>query len=368
MNLELNDIQSQLRDALSRLLANEYTFEARGQHVQDPRGYSADFWAQLAEMGVLGAAIGEEQGGFGGDAVDTMLVSEALGAVLATEPYHATVVMAANALQAAGSLAQQAKWLPLIAQGQAQLGWAHQEPGDAARVATRARLEAGQWRLSGSKVLVLNGPHCEQWVVSAVDDDGALALFMVDAQAAHTTVDAYRLVDGSPAADIHFDGAPAERLGGAQGPALATAMERIQAIGIMAACAEMVGGMEAVIGLTLAYLKTRHQFGRAIGSYQALQHRAVEMRIALEQSRSLVMSMALSLAGRNDLEGGSLQFHAAKVLVGRQARRVAQEAIQMHGGIGMTEECAVGHYLQRVLVLDQLHGDVQQHLSALEQR
>lgn len=365
MNLELNDIQRPLKDSLSRLLADAYSFEDRSKHVKSPRGHSAEVWAQLADLGVLGAAISEDWGGFGGDAVDQMVVSHELAKVLATEPYHATVVMAASAIEALGSPVQKKEWLPRIVQGQAQMGWAHQEKGRS-RITTQFRQKDGAWLLTGRKALVLNAPNCDRWVVSAVDHSGALALFLVDARAQAACMDACRLMDESLAADLRLEDTPAERLDGLDSPCASAAMERLLGIGITAACAEMVGAMEAVIGLTVEYLKTRHQFGRAIGTNQALQHRAVEMLIALEQSRSLVMSLALSLAGRNALELGEGQFHAAKVFVGRHARRVTQEAIQMHGGIGMTEECAVGHYMRRVLVLDQLHGDVQQHLSALE--
>lgn len=366
MNLELNDIQRQLQDSLTRLLAKEYSFAARNQYLQEPRGHSAAVWAQLAELGVLGAAIGENWGGFGGDAVDQMLVAHALGKVLAAEPYQATAVMAASALETMGSPAQQQKWLPRIVQGQSQLGWAHQEPGHAG-VATTFRQAGGQWRLTGRKTLVLDAANCEQCIVSATDSSGALALFMVAAQAMAPGMEVYRLLDGTPAADLRLEDTPAERLDGLASQKVPAAFERLLGIGITAACAEMVGAMEAVKDLTVDYLKTRQQFGRAIGSNQALQHRAVEMLIALEQSRSLVLSLALSLSGRNDFASGKGLFHAAKVLVGRNARRVTQEAIQMHGGIGMTEEYAVGHYMRRVLVLDQLHGDVQQHLSVLEQ-
>ncbi len=366
MNLELNDIQAQLQNSLSRLLTREYSFEARNRHVQGPRGHSAAVWAQLAELGVLGAAIGEPWGGFGGDAVDQMLIAQALGEVLATEPYQSTVVMAAGAIDVMGTPAQKEKWLPRIVQGEVQLGWAHQEQSGG--MVTSARLAHGTWRLSGRKTLVLDAPNCVQWIVSAKDERGALALFLVDAGSANACMDTCRLIDGSLAADLRLESTSAERIDGLAPEAVPAALDRLLNIGITGACAEMVGAMEAASKLTFEYLKTRHQFGRAIGTNQALQHRAVDMLVALEQSRSLVMSIALALVGRNEFALGEGQFHAAKVLVGRNARRVTQEAIQMHGGIGMTEECAVGHYLRRVLVLDQLHGDTQQHLGVLEGR
>ena len=365
MNLELNDIQGQLQDSLSRLLAKQYSFEARQAYARDPRGHSGDVWAQLADLGVLGAAIGEEWGGFGGDAVDQMLVAQALGKVLALEPYHSSIIMAATALQAMGSQAQKQAWLPRIAQGEAQLGWAHQAPAGAQH-ATQARRTSGVWRLHGTKVLVLNAPNCERLVVSALDETGAMALYLADTKSAGVRIDSYRLLDDTLAADVHFEGVAGERLDGVDGANAASALQRVLDTGITAACADMLGAMEGASALTFDYLKTRHQFGRAIGTNQALQHRAVEMLIGIEQSRSLVMSLALTLAGRNDFSIGGGQFHAAKVLVGRNARVVAQESIQMHGGIGMTEECAVGHYLRRVLVLDQLHGDTHAHLAVLE--
>lgn len=366
MNLKLDDIQQQLQDSLERLLARNYSFEARQKHVQEPHGHSRETWAQLAELGVLGAAIGENFGGFGGDAVDQMLVSSALGRVLALEPYHSTVVMGAAAVGLLGTPAQQDHWLGRIARGEARLGWAHQAlPGSEAATATRAT--DGGWRLSGAKTLVVDAPNCAHFIASAeVQGEGA-ALFLVAADAGGVAPEPYRLVDGSLAADLHFEAAAAQRLDGVTGAAADAALRKVLHTGIAAACAEMVGLMEGASALAWDYIKTRQQFGKAIGSNQVLQHRSVEMLVGLEQSRSLATSLALSLAGRNDLVAGDAQYHAAKVLVGRNARAVAHDAIQMHGGMGMTEECAVGHYLRRLMVLDQLHGDTQDHLRALEQ-
>ncbi|SPA51346.1 acyl-CoA dehydrogenase family protein [Cupriavidus taiwanensis] len=363
MNLQLNDVRQQLLDSLSRLLGREYSFELRQQYVASDRGHTRQVWDALAELGVLGAAIPEAHGGFGGDAVDQMLVSQALGRALALEPYHGSAVMAATAIAAAGSEAQKNRLLPRVAEGELQLGWAHDEaqPGC---VATQAAAGRDGWHLFGTKPCVLHGAAGDYLVVTACVPQDGVRLFLVDARGAGVLRDGYRLIDGSPAADVRLDGAQAEPLEGGAGDVL----RRVLDTGISAACAEMVGAMEGAYALTVEYLKTRRQFGRLIGANQALQHRAVDMLVALEQSRSLSLSLALALAGRNDLAGGEAQAHAAKAYIGQAARQLTQEAIQMHGGIGMTEEYAVGHYLRRVLVLDQLHGDTQYHLGCLEGR
>lgn len=363
MNLQLNDVQQPLQDSLARLLADVYDFGHRQQYVAAEAGHSPKAWAQLAELGVTAAAIPEAHGGFGGDAVDHMMISEALGRCLSLEPYHGTVVMAATAIELAGSAAQQARLLPRIAQGALQVAWAHGEavPG---RVAARASRDAEGWRLDGLKPCVLHGMGAASLLVTGAVAEEGVQLFLVDAGAPGVTREGYRLIDGTPAADVRLDGAPAERLG----TLTPARLQRVLDTGISAACAEMVGAMDAACTLTVDYLKTRKQFGRLIGANQALQHRAVDMLTALEQSRSLALSLALALAGRNDLTGAAVPSHAAKVWVTRHARHVTQEAIQMHGGIGMTEEAAVGHYLRRILVLDALHGDTQYHLGCLEGR
>ncbi|MFJ4292243.1 acyl-CoA dehydrogenase family protein [Cupriavidus sp. NPDC089707] len=366
MNLQFNDVQQQVRDSLSRLLANAYDFAHRQCHVASESGHAPEVWSKLAELGVLGASIPETWEGFGGDAVDHMMVSEALGRHLSLEPYHGTVVMAATALALAGSDGQKAQLLPRIARGAVQVAWAHDE-AVMGRVSVQASSGRDGWWLNGAKPGVLHGGSADFMIVTARADGSDVAMFLVDGRANGVVRERYRLVDGTPAADLRFDGAPAEPLGSG-GEGGAGVLSRVLATGISAACAEMVGAMQAATALTVEYLKTRKQFGKLIGANQALQHRAVDMLTALEQSRSLSLSLALALAGRNDLAGGEMQVHAAKAYVGQAARQVAQEAIQMHGGIGMTEEYAVGHYLRRVLVLDRLHGDIQYHTRRLEGR
>ncbi|ODV40561.1 acyl-CoA dehydrogenase [Cupriavidus sp. UYMMa02A] len=363
MNLQLNDVQQQLQDSLARLLAREYDFGHRQQYVANEPGHSPEVWARLAELGVTAAAMPEAHGGFGGDAVDHMVVSEALGKCLSLEPYHGTVVMASTAIDCLGSPTQQAKLLPQIARGELQVAWAHGEAVPC-RVAMHAAHGIDGWRLYGRKPCVLHGTGADYLLVTAQAPNEGIQLFLINARATGVSLAGGRLIDGTPVADLTLDDAEGERLGTLT-PAL---LQRLLDTGISAACSEMVGAMDTAYSLTVSYLKTRKQFGRLIGSNQALQHRAVDMLVALEQSRSLSVSLALALAGRNDLTGATVPSHVAKAFITRHARQVCQEAIQMHGGIGMTEEYAVGHYLRRILVLDQLHGDMQYHLGRLEGR
>ena len=289
MNLQLNDIQQQLLDSLTRLLGREYSFEKRQQYVASDDGYGVQAWRALADLGVLGAAIPEAFGGFGGDAVDQMLISQELAGCLSLEPYHGTAVMAATALAAAGSDEQKARLLPRIAQGEVKVAWAHGEtvPG---RVSVQATAGSEGWRLLGSKPCVVHGAGSDYLIVSAQVAGSGVRLFLVDARSTGVRREAYRLIDGTPAADVQMDGTHAELLDAEASDAV---IGQVLDHGINAACAEMVGAMQAAYGLTVEYLKTRKQFGKLIGANQALQHRAVDMLAALEQSRSLSLSLAL---------------------------------------------------------------------------
>ncbi len=373
MDFEYTEEQRLLRESLDRLLGDSYGFDKRKAYLAEPEGYSKAMWAQYAELGLLGLPFAEEHGGFGGGPVDVMIVMEAFGRVLALEPYLATVVLAGAALGHAGSAAQNAALVPQIAEGSLRLAVAHGERQaryDLNDVVTTAKKTASGWRLDGAKSVVVHGDVADRLIVSARisgdrhDPDG-IGLFLVDAKANGVARRAYKMRDGTGAADIALsdvDVANADALG-EPGQGLA-AIERVNEAGIMATCAEAVGNMETMLAMTIEYMKTRVQFGKAIGENQALQHRATEMMMSLEQGRSLAMLAAIMVDDDNAAQRAH-DLSTAKVGVGQAARFVSQNAVQLHGGIGMTEEYAVGHYFRRCMVIEHSFGDTGYHLSKL---
>lgn len=363
MDFSLSEDQRLLKDTVDRLVRERYPFAARQQAAASEEGFSREAWAAFAELGLLAVPVPEAHGGLGGGGIELMVVAEAFGRGLVVEPYLATVVLGGALVELAGSTAQQAELLPRIAAGETLLAFAHGEPQgryELAHVATRA--EGG--RITGRKSVVLNGDSADTLIVSAraagdpTDADG-IGLYLVPRGAAGLTVRGNATIDGGRSAEIVLDGVAAEPLGepGRAYPAIEAAVAR----GIAFLAAEAVGAMEVACDTTLDYLKTRTQFGRAIGSFQALQHRMVDMRTELEQSRSMAILAAARLdAGRLERERA---VSAAKVTVGRAGRHVAEEAIQLHGGIAMTWEYSLSHYAKRLVMIDHLLGDVDHHLE-----
>jgi pimeloyl-CoA dehydrogenase len=365
MNFEIDDDQRALQDSLERLLASAYGFEQRRAIAVSKAGHSPPVWRQLAELGITGLPLPSAHGGFGGGAIDLLPVMQSLGRVLSLEPLLATCVLGATALRLAGSVPQQQALFPAVADGRVLLAWAHDEAG--ARHArcwteTRASQQAGGWLLHGAKTNVLHAEGAHYVVVSArlqgeADDTDGRALFLVDAGAPGLALRAHRLVDDTPAGALTLTGVPAQPLGDPLDSRSATlAVEGTLDAGIAAACADMLGTMEAAFKLAMGYLTTRKQFGRAIGENQALRHKAAEMLVSLETCRSMATAAAIAVDRPHD-EDSAADLVRAKLLIGRHARHVCQQAIQLHGGIGMTEEYAVGHCLRRVHVLDNLFGD-----------
>jgi pimeloyl-CoA dehydrogenase small subunit len=376
MDFDLSDEQRLLRDSVDRLLADHYGFAQRRQFLAEPEGWSRALWRRYAELGLLGLPFAEEYGGFGGGAIEIMLVMEAFGRALALEPYLASVVLAGTALRLAGSAAQQAALLPQVAAGDMLLAFAHGERQaryDLADVLTTARPKGAGWAIDGGKSVVVHGADADRLIVSARsagerDDPDGISLFLVDAKANGVARRAYPLRDGTRAAEISLSGVEvgAEALLGEPGGALPV-IARVVEAGIAAVAAEAVGAMEAMQAMTLEYLKTRQQFGKPIGQNQALQHRSAEMLIALEQGRSMAMLAAMTVDAADAAERAN-NIAMAKVGVGQSARFVSQNAIQLHGGIGMTEEYAVGHYFRRVMVIEHMFGDTAHHLSRIADR
>ena len=373
MDFELSDEQRLLQDSVTRLLGDRYTFELRKGYLKAPEGFSPALWSQYAELGLLGLPFAEEYGGFGGGAQEVMLVMQAFGRALILEPYLATVVLGGTALRLAGSEAQRGEILPAIAEGRMKLAFAHSERQaryDLTDVVTTAKRSGGGWVLDGAKSVVVHGDAADRLVLSArtsgdrYDADG-ITLFLVDAAAPGLARRGYATRDEQRAADIALsnvtvgDGDVLGEVGGGF-----PTVQRIVEAGIAATAAEAVGAMEAMHSMTLEYSKTREQFGKPIGSYQVVQHRLADMFMTMEQGRSMAM-LATMMVEQSDPDERARRIAMAKVGVGQAGRYVSQSAIQMHGGIGMTEEYAVGHYFRRCMVIERLFGDPAHHLRKL---
>ena len=372
MDFSLSDEQRQIQEATERLLADRYGSEARARYAATPEGYGREMWAAYAEQGLLGVPFAESLGGLGGGPLEVMLVMEAFGRALALEPYLATVVLGGGLLSRAGNEAQRAL-LARIAAGVLTLAVATLEPdssGAPCDVGTRARRSERGWVIDGAKTLVAHGGGADRLIIPArvggerTDTDG-IALFLLDAQAPGLSRHDYATQDGLRAADLVLNGVRADDadvLGpaGAGGAALARVIDE----GIAALCAEAVGAMSALQEMTLEYLKTRQQFGVAIGQFQALQHRAVEMFVVLEQARSMALYAALSVSDDRPAERRHA-LCAAKAHIGRAARHIGQEAIQLHGGLGMTLDYAAGRYFRRLTMIDLTFGSQHDHISEL---
>jgi len=374
MDFDLSDEQRLLKDSVTSLIEKEYAFEQRKAYAREPHGYSAARWAQFAELGLLGLPFAEDVGGIGGTPVETMIVMEAFGRGLVLEPYLATIVLGGGLLRFAGSAAQRQEMVPAIAAGKLRLAFAHTERqarydlADIAVTATPA--PGGGFVLGGHKGVVLHGDSADRLIVSARTAGGqrepdGISLFLLDPKTEGVAVQGYATVDGLRAAEITLRDVRlgAEALLGPRDHALPL-IERAIDLAIAALAAEAVGAMSVMHELTVEYLKTRKQFGVAIGAFQALQHRAVDMLVAVEQARSMAM-LATMMAEAPDAGERRRMIAAAKVQCGRSGRQVGQQAIQLHGGIGMTDEYKIGHYFKRVTAIDTLFGDADHHLAVV---
>ena len=373
MDFSFTDEQRLLKESVERLLADRYSFEARQRFMDEPTGWSRALWQSYAELGLLGLPFEDRHGGVGGGPVETMIVMEALGRALALEPFFATVVLAGGLLRLGANEAMRAALVPKIAAGDLLLAFAHAERQsryDLADVATTARHDGADYILDGVKSLVIHGDCADRLIVSARlagvrrDRDG-LGLFVVDAGAAGVSRRAYPTVDGLRAAEVTLSDVRVgpDQVLGEPGKAFPLIAQVVDAA-IAALAAEAVGAMAAMHEMTVEYLKTRKQFGVPIGNFQVLQHRAAEMLIALEEARSMAF-FATMMAEEPDPAERRKAIAAAKVQIGRSGRFVGQQAIQLHGGIGMTMEYKVGHYFKRVTAIDALYGDADHHLAEL---
>ena len=368
MNFEYSDEQQQLADSVRKYLANDYSFEKRKAIVHSPSGCSDAVWSTLAEMGVTAIALPEADGGFGGGAIDLMAVMEACGEALLVEPLLDQIGLAARLVARAGSAAQRTALLPGVIDGSLKLAFAGLEPGrryELVPQATRARREGAGWVLDGEKCVVVGAPWANQLIISARSGDaGAASLFIVDARAHGISMSPCRTVDGQRTADIKFTGVTldADALLGPDGDALPFIDEAVD-FATALLCAEAIGAMQYANDATLEYLKTRKQFGVPIASFQVLQHRMVEMVIHTEQARSLAILAASKVDAGGDAAERRRAVSAAKVKIADAARHVSQEAVQLHGGMGMTEELKISHTFRRLTTIAQRFGDADHHLE-----
>jgi pimeloyl-CoA dehydrogenase small subunit len=373
MDFELSEEQRLLKDSVERLTQQRYDFEARKKFMKEPDGWSRALWKQYVDLGLTALPFSEDHGGIGGGPVETMIVMEAFGGSLALEPYYASIILGGSFVKLGASDKTKANVLPQVAAGESLLAFAHQERQaryDLADVMATAKKDGAGYVLNGEKSLAVHGDVADKIVVSArvsgaQRDQNGIGLVLVDAKADGVSRRGYPTMDGLRAAEVslHNVKVGANAVIGEPGNAYPL-IEQVSHIAIAALSAEAVGAMSAMQELTVDYLKQRKQFGVPIGNFQVLQHRAGEMLIALEQARSMAMLGTMMAEEPNAAERRKT-IAAVKVQVGRSAKFVGQQAIQLHGGIGMTMEYKVGHYFKRATMIDTMFGDADYHLGAL---
>jgi alkylation response protein AidB-like acyl-CoA dehydrogenase len=370
MNFEFSDDEQQLSEAVRRFVERGYTFERRTA-IAKAGGFSAEAWGEIAELGLLGLGTSEDDGGMAMGPVAAMLALEALGRGLVLEPVAAVALVAASVV-ARAPVDVRASWAPRIASGEARVVLAYQERAaryKLNRVDTKATAAGGAWTLCGTKSIVTIGDQADAFVVSArvggaADDSAGIALFLVERGASGVKTRGYALQDGSRAAEVTLADAPATLLVGA-GPAFAV-LETAVDIGIAALAAEAVGAMDKLFELTVEYMNTRKQFGVPIGTFQALRHRIADMKMQLELARSMSYYATLKLGEAPDVRRRAVA--QAKVQLGQSARYLGQQAIQLHGGIGMTDEYIGSHYFKRLTTLEMQFGDTMHHIGEVSAR
>ena len=368
MNFSLSDEQILFQESVDSFVAKEYSLDARRALAAGEDGFSRAHWARFAELGWLGLGLDEAHGGLGGSALDTAVLMEAFGRGLVAEPYLASIVMGGGLVEAAASGAQKSALLPALAAGELMLAFAYAEPRgryDLAHVATRAeKSSAGAYLLNGHKSVVFHGASADSIIVSArtsgdTGDKNGIGLFLLDRAAPGLTLRPYPTVDGLRAAEVMLEDAQAEPMGeegGAHG-----AIEAVIDHATIAVCAEAVGIMRTLIEMTRAYVDSRKQFGRAIGKFQVVQHALVDMYMAHELSKSLTYRAAAALGTVATATATAAATSAAKVQIGKAGKLIGEQAVQLHGGMGMTDELAVGHYFKRLAMIETLFGNTDHH-------
>lgn len=372
MDFTLNETQEMLADSIDKYIDNEYDFDSRQQYAGSKSGFSADVWRTFAELGWTSVPFAEADGGFDGTPIDTMLVMQRFGRGLVVEPYLANIVLAGGILKRAASVEQRERWLHPIIAGELQAALAFAEPQsryELANIATTAKADGGDWLISGRKAFVLNGRNAGLLIVpartgGAQSDRDGITFFAIDTAVDDVSIIDYPTVDGHQAAEISFDNlrVAADAVIGSRNDAL-PALEESVDDAILAVCAEAVGIMQTMKDKTVEYSKNRIQFGVPIGSFQALQHRMVDMLTDCEQSQSLLMwATMVNTAGHKDAKRA---VSAIKYKIGATGRKVGEEAVQIHGGMGVTWELDIAHYFKRLIAIGQLFGNADWHLDKL---
>ena len=360
--------QQQLGDMVQRFFAEQYGFGARRKILDSREGWSREIWTKMAELGLLSLQVPEEQGGLSPAVVETLLTATATGRAMLLEPWISSAVIATVLIRELGSAQQREEMLAPLAAGERIAVPAHFEPlsrYDLRRVATSARRSGRNWTLRGRKSVVLHAPAADLLLVSArtsgaADEISGISLFAVPREGPGVALSPYRTLDGVCAADVELSDASGTLVGaeGAAFPAIASAFDQ----GLAARCAEAVGALQAALDATVEYTKTRQQFGVPIGTFQALQHRMADMLIHVEQARSMSYLAAMRAADPSARERRRA-LSAAKVVIGNACRFVGQEAVQLHGGMGVTDETAVSHLFRRLTSLEMALGDTAHHLE-----
>jgi alkylation response protein AidB-like acyl-CoA dehydrogenase len=369
MDIQLTEEQELLRSSIQRFLREQYDFDERRRIVATDEGWSRRHWKSLAELGLCAAPFQESSGGLGGGSLATMIVMQEFGRNLVVEPYFETVVLAGGLIEDVGSPEQREAFLPKIMEGEAiwAVAWAEgRSRYDFHNVSTTARREGDKFILSGTKAAVVAAPWADKLIISARTsgerrDPLGVSLFVVDRHSPNLHLQGFKTIDGRRAAELTLMNVevPATHLLGLEGSAV-TALESCRDRAIAALCAEAVGAMSVLNSATLEYTKTRKQFGVALGTFQVLQHRMVDMFIAHQEALSLMQHLTLNLAA-NDPALSRLAS-GAKTKIGYAAKFVAEQAVQLHGGMGMTEELNVGHYFKRISSINIQFGDPAFHL------
>ncbi len=370
MDFSNTEEQQMLQESVQKFVQKSYDFDTRNNIMATEKGYSEENWSLFAELGWLTVPFAEDDGGFGGKAVDLTVMMEEFGKAMLVEPFVATAVLSGGLIAEQGSAEQKADLLPRLMEGKLQLACAYAEPGsrfNLANIKTTAKADGDNIVLNGNKTAVLNGSNAEKLLVvaresgAAMDRDG-ISVFMVDAASAGITITAFANVDGKKSSELTLKdvSVPGSARLGEAGSALA-ALERVIDRATLAVSAEAVGAMEALLAKTVEYSKTRKQFGTAIGTFQALQHRMADMFIECQLARSIVIMAGMKLDGSEGATEKAKAVSAAKSRIGRAIRKVSQEAIQIHGGIGMTEELDVGHLFKLVTAAEIMFGNTDYH-------